>query len=284
MARPARRHLFELMDQPWWPRALRDGATGYLQALLSKERPFEVALPALSGALSASDSTQIVDLCSGGAGPWLTLLPALRAESGRALEILLTDLYPNEDARALAEGLQAEGLRYEPEPVDALALGAERSGLRTIVNGLHHFRPEDARRLLADAVAAGQPIAVLELLQRTWADVLAALAVVPLSVLVTVPRIRPLRAATLALTYLLPLLPAAVAWDTLISTLRCYTPDELLELAQSVPGSQGYVWAVETHRTPRGLPVTYLTGYPAASAPSPRDGQRVEAREPALAR
>ncbi|MBL4845614.1 MAG: class I SAM-dependent methyltransferase [Planctomycetes bacterium] len=260
---PARWHGFELMDQPWWPRMLRDGATNYLRVLVNHLRPFEVALPALREALQAGQTTRIVDLCSGGSGPWETILPGLKAEVDPTIEVLLTDLYPNQ---AAAERCALNsGIRYEPEPVNALSVRPELEGLRAIVNGLHHFRPEDARQILADAVSHGQPIAVLELLQRTWRDVFSV-PLVFLSVLFTIPRVRPVRISTLFLTYVLPVLPLAMAWDTFVSTLRCYRPEELLSMAESVPGSEAYVWSAKASRCETtGLPVTYLVGYPRAT-------------------
>lgn len=254
-----RRHAFELMDLPWWPRSLRDAATGYLQALLARTRPFESLVPLLEEALRRAPNQRIVDLCSGGAGPWETLLPELR-ERVPGTEVLLTDLFPN--AEAAERCSSQEGVRYQEAPVDALAVPTELGGVRAIVNGLHHFRPDDAQRILADAVGAGQPIVVLELLQRTGPDLLASALMVPLSVLLTVPRVRPIKLRTLFLTYALPLLPASMAFDTVVSTLRCYTPAELLELAAGVPGAEGYEWRADALRCEAGLPVTYLVGYP----------------------
>jgi len=248
------------MDLPWWPRSLRDAATDYLQALLGKTRPFESLLPLLEEALRRAPNPRVVDLCSGGAGPWETLLPELQARLGSSVEVLLTDLFPNAQA---AERCAAQpGVSYEPQPVNALAVPTELGGVRAIVNGLHHFRPQQAQEILASAVAAGQPIVVLELLQRTKADLLASALMVPLSVLTTMPRVRPVSARTLALTYLLPVLPLALAFDTVVSTLRCYTPEELLDMAAAVSGAEGYEWQAESLRCEAGLPVTYLVGYP----------------------
>jgi hypothetical protein len=257
---PRRLHGFELMDLPWWPSALRDAATDYLQALLNHTQPFKPVTSVLEEALRRASCSRIVDLCSGGAGPWEILLPELRERVDPAVEVVLTDLYPN--AQAAARCADQPGIHYELEPVDALSVPAHLGGVRTVVNGFHHFRPAQAQQLLADAVGAGQPIVVLELLQRTWPDLLASAVMVPLSVATTVPRIRPRALRTWALTYLAPVLPWSMAFDTVVSTLRCYRPDELLELAAGVAGADVYEWRAEALRSESGLPVTYLVGLP----------------------
>nr|MBK7069534.1 hypothetical protein [Deltaproteobacteria bacterium] len=45
--------------------------------------------------------------------------------------------------------------------------------------------------------------------------------------------------------------------DGTVSALRAYTPDELLEIARGVPGSEAYVW-----RAGRAGNALSLVGYP----------------------
>ena len=63
--------------------------------------------------------------------------------------------------------------------------------------------------------------------------------------LVAVPFVRPWKASRLLLTYAVPAIPVLFAWDGMVSGLRAYTPEELLELARSVRGSEGYAWKAE---------------------------------------
>lgn len=75
------------------------------------------------------------------------------------------------------------------------------------------------------------------------------------------PLVRPFRLSRLFWTYVLPAIPLLFAWDGTVSALRAYTPEELLELARSVPGGNAYTWQAE--RTGKSL---YLTGHPRAEA------------------
>ena len=88
------------------------------------------------------------------------------------------------------------------------------------------------------------------------------LAVLFVGALVAAPLVRPVRASSFLLTYLLPCIPALVAWDGTVSALRAYTPEELLDAAHAVPGADGYLWNAGV----RGRAV-FLTGIPRSPEP-----------------
>lgn len=260
---------FELEDQPWFPRTVRDLATGYLhfvRARLDMHRP---AAPLLAEALRRSGAARVVDLCAGGAGPVPALAGALHTE-GLDVPFVLTDLYPNLPAFAEASaGAAAAGVAavtWVTAPVDARAVPAALTGLRTVFNAFHHFRPADAVAALRDAARQGQPIAVFEYPNRRLRLLPAFAFLTPLAVLAVTPWIRPFRWQRLAWTYLLPLVPLACWWDGLVSTLRAYTPEELAGLAAEV-GVPGYQW--RTGRVAVASPpsrLTYPLGCPATGA------------------
>jgi hypothetical protein len=236
-----RLHLFEFNDQPWLPAVLRDGARGYLATLCRKLKVHETMAPHLERLLTESGSGKIVDLCAGAGGPLRDILPLLASPP----ETIQTDLHP------------FHGLH--PEPVDALAVPAQLEGTRTLFNAFHHFQPEQAKQILADAVEARQPIGVFELVERRWLTVLSAPSIVLFS-LVVMPMVRPFRWQYLLFTYILPILPLIIMWDGLVSHLRCHTETEVLALAESI-GAEDWKW--ETH-TPTMGPgkLTILLGWP----------------------
>ena len=92
-------HLFELEDQAWFPRVLRDAGTAYLE-FASRVAGHSAALaPKVLQALERSGEKRIVDLCSGGAGPVAEVVDVLAAR-GTEVHALLTDFYPNEGSLA----------------------------------------------------------------------------------------------------------------------------------------------------------------------------------------
>lgn len=243
--------LVELEDLPWVPAAIRDGGTDLLDFGFERVGFYRGVVPKLAALLDATGSTQVIDVCSGGGGA-LHAIRALRAEGRADVRCVLTDRYPNESGRARVEREGDPRLSYRPDPIDALAVPPELDGVRTMWGALHHFPPAAVTRLVAGVVADGRPLAFFDVAAspalRRLPIVLAplAMAVNMLALFVgslfMVPFVRPLRASRWALTYLVPLIPSLVAWDGTVSALRAYAPEELLAIARSVPGADGYEW------------------------------------------
>ena len=122
--------------------------------------------PLVRGVMEATGERRIIDLCSGGSGPLVGLVSDLAA-AGLDVHATLTDLFPNAPAFAAIAAQSGGRIQFEREPVDARAVPPRLAGLRTIFNGFHHFRPEDARAVLHAAAAARQPIAIFEVSARS---------------------------------------------------------------------------------------------------------------------
>ena len=273
-------HLFEIAEQAWCPRAVRDALTDYLTFMIERGQPYAPVVPLLVRAINVSvhrgrenetagaaealtpkgmtDTIDVVDLASGAGGPWQNLVDML-GRAGTPVRVRLTDRDPNMAAFARLALATKGRVTGEPRSVSADAVPADLTGFRTIFSAFHHFAPADARRVLADAAARQTSITVFEATQRDVRAVLL-MCLTPLFVLVTTPFIRPFRWTRLLLTYVLPIIPLAVLFDGVVSCLRTYTPAELRVLAQeSAP--DGYRWeAGEVGSGP--IPVTYLLLYP----------------------
>jgi hypothetical protein len=255
-----RLHLFEIHDQEWCPRTIRDAATDYLQFVIAKAKPYAAMVPVLSRSLQRAGAYEVLDLCSGAGGPWFWLHPIL-AGQGLNVSVRLTDKYPNLDVAGESGRLTGEGIRYHPQPVDATRVPDELAGFRTLFSAFHHFRPEVARAVLADAVRQRKGIAIFEGTHNSVLGMLAML-LVPLVVLVMTPFVRPFRWSRLLWTYLVPVVPLVVLFDGLVSNWRTYSVAELRELAGGL-GANNYEWDIgELKSTTGPIPITYLIGVP----------------------
>ncbi len=251
-----RLHLFELEDQSWCPRTVRDLATDYLQFAQVRFRIDRAMTPLVRRALDHSGATEIVDLCSGGSGPLLGLVEDLAAD-GRPVHATLTDLFPNAPAFAKIAAASGGRIGYEREPVDARRVPARLGGLRTIFNGFHHLAPADARAVLHAAAAARQPIAIFEVSERSLRTLPVLLT--PLFVWLATPFIRPFTWQRFLWTYLVPLVPLTCLWDGVVSQLRAYTVPELEELCR---GSAPMQWEAGQLPIAKGRGrLTYLIGF-----------------------
>jgi hypothetical protein len=260
-----RRHLLEIHEQPWCPAAVRDGATDCLRLIAVIGRQFQGALPLLRRALALGESDRILDLCSGGGGPWLALAQHLERLDGSPLPIFLTDLYPNQQALAAAQALAPDQIRIVRESVDATRVPPELTGLRTLFTAFHHFEPATAQAILQDAVDAGEPIAIFEQTRRSVFAQLFMFILAPLAFL-AVPLIRPFTWSRIFWTYFIPAIPAVLLFDGIISCWRTYTTAELKEMAAALRG-RPYVWEIgRTRSLLSPLGIGYLIGYPAGRA------------------
>lgn len=252
---------FEFEDLPWFPKALRDYGTDFLQFGANAFDVYKGIVPVIEKGLAESGGHTIIDLGSGGGGGWRKLAERLKKDIPD-LKILLTDYYPNEDAFRQSAAALPGTFNYISEPVDAMHVPERLKGLRTQFLSFHHFPPEQARQILQNAVDQKAPIGIFEAQQRNVPSLIPML-LSPVNVLLTTPFIRPFKAGRLLFTYLLPIVPLFVLWDGVVSVLRTYTPRELKEMTESLHNGDSYEWEIGTRKSGPSN-VLYLLGYPKA--------------------
>jgi hypothetical protein len=264
--------FIELHEQPWFPSSLRDDVTDAIQFGFNLLRAYAPIVPLLQSVIDSTgnrrnDSQSIVDMCSGGGGPWLDLSQKLHASGGgssASLRIWLTDKYPNRQAFQTIRSSSFENqITYHPEPVDARNVPRTLKGLRTMFTSFHHFSPEDARAILQNAVDAGECVGIFECTRRAPSTI-GVIFVGTLLLFLHTPRIRPFRWSRLLWTYLIPIIPLVLLFDGIVSCLRTYRPEEMREIVEKLTSCQ-YKWEVGELEGKRA-PVTYLIGYPCASS------------------
>jgi hypothetical protein len=270
--------FIELHEQPWFPSSLRADVTDALQFGFNLLHAYEPVAPLLqsvidsdgsrmnagqSSTMPSSTGQSIVDMCSGGGGPWLDLARQLRCgdadgKSG-GLQVWLTDKYPNLEAFQSVSASSDHRISFYPEPVDAMKVPGALKGLRTMFTSFHHFPPEDARAILQNAVDAGESIGIFEATKRA-PSTMALIFVGILLMFLHTPRIRPFRWSRLLWTYLIPVIPLVLLFDGVVSCLRTYRPQELRGIVEKLTACQ-YEWQIGELATGK-MPVTYLIGYP----------------------
>ncbi|MFY9644287.1 MAG: hypothetical protein WAK29_03865 [Terriglobales bacterium] len=276
---PMRRIQFiEIHEQAWFPASLRDAVTDALRFGFNLMQVYDPVVPLLKAALDRPSSQPegaqtVIDLCSGGGGPWLDLSRKLerrasaetagKAEEKTAplLHVLLTDKYPNLRASQNIRAASRDHIIFYTDPVDATDVPKDLKGLRTMFTSFHHFPPDKARAILQNAVNAGEGIAIFEAPRRALSTIALVFAWILLLFGCT-PWIRPFRWSRLLFTYLVPIIPAVLLFDGIVSCLRTYRPEELREMVESLTGRE-YQWETgERSSAIIGAPITYLVGFP----------------------
>lgn len=250
-----RRQLFEILDQDWCPLPVREGATDYLEAITSRGDIYRPVREEIFRAISACGAHRVIDLCSGGGGPWLSRQWRAALADHAPLTVTLTDKFPSD---TLAQRLSGDPLiSCSSTPVDAALVPVELSGFRTIFSSFHHFPDSLARQVLEDVVRRGEGFAMAEVTSRTL-RAFATMLLMPIFAWLLTPRMRPFRWSRLWLTYLVPAIPFVVLWDGLVSCCRTRTPRELLRLTSNFPD---YEWTAGYGQGSWLAPV-YLIGRP----------------------
>jgi hypothetical protein len=257
--------FIELHEQPWFPASLRADVTDALQFGFNLLHAYDPIAPLLQSVIDSTwNGTQsIVDMCSGGGGPWLDFVRTLRCRDASAdsadLQVWLTDKYPNLEAFESVSASSNHHINFYPESVDAMKVPRALKGLRTMFTSFHHFPPDDARAILQNAVDAGESIGIFEATKRAPSTIGLIFAGV-LLMFVHTPRIRPFRWSRLLWTYLIPIIPLVLLFDGVVSCLRTYRPQELREMVEKLTSCH-YQWQIG-ELAGRRAPVTYLIGYP----------------------
>ena len=257
--------LFEIHDHPRFPKLLRDMITDALQLLWSSSNLYQPIIPCLQRALDNSGTRNVVDLCSGGGGPWLGLARVLERKEHYPVTVCLTDRYPNRKAFERLQSRSKLTVKFDSRSIDAVQVPTDLNGFRTLFSAFHHFAPSEARQVLANAMDHREGIGIFEMPQRTLKTMLAV-CFTPFVILCLTPCILPIRWPRLLWTYLLPVIPFVVCFDGWMSCLRAYSQQELSEIVRSLPGGI-YEWEIGEERG-GFLPVTYLIGYPTCGSRS----------------
>jgi hypothetical protein len=251
-----RLQLVELEDLTWFPHAIRDLATDYLQFMETRFALHKPVVPLLRTMLENSKTSSIVDLCTGAGGPVPAIYEALAAAEIH-VQFTLTDKFPNIPALQRLSSKYPSGIRYIAGSVDATNVPKNLVGLRTMFNA-----PRPAQLVLESAVQARQPVAIFEIPERSLLMMVPFLFT-PIFVALATPFIRPFRWKRLLWTYVVPLIPLTCWWDGLISACRAYTVAEMLTMTQ---GFDDYDWKADRVGV-RGKAghLTHLLGIPRSS-------------------
>lgn len=230
-------HFIELEDHSFCPKVIRNLATNYLCFVTGFLKLYAPLKEVITQTLLAHDQ-KVLDLCSGGGGPWPSLYHMLN-ENVPHLTVTLSDFYPNLTA---FEHIHAQNpnINYRDHSVCATS-PCEEKGVRTLFLSSHHFMPQQLQEILAAAVIDQSPIMLIETQKRDLYHFILFIFN-PLLCLLLTPLIRPFSLTRLLFTYLIPAVPFIVLWDGLVSVLRTHTSSELSNIAHMADPQKKFDW------------------------------------------
>jgi len=256
-----RLHLFEFEDLAWFPDVIRTGGTDYLRYFLKYTSLYEPVAPLIYDMLRQTGQSSVIDLCSGAGGSIEETFKAVNKLSGRKVQFLLTDKFPNTEAYAHISKATANDVQGMDEPVDAMNVPAAIDGVRVMFSAVHHFRPGGVKAVLKNAVDNNKAIGLFDGGDKNIFSILGILVLHPIAFVLLTPFFKPFKLSRLLFTYIIPLIPLYTIWDGCVSILRLYKPKELLSIANALDAAH-YTWQCGKLKNRWGLHVTYLTGVP----------------------
>lgn len=145
--------------------------------------------------------------------------------------------------------------------VNAENFTASEEGLYLSVNSFHQFSVDEAKDILKQISQNKQPVVIVEGNNDSLWQVFGMTVIVPLTVLLTAPFVKPFRFERIIFTYLIPVLPFVTFFDGFMALFKLYAPKDLDELTASI-STEGYSWRSGKLDNGRGGKIIYLIGYP----------------------
>ena len=252
-----RLHLFEFEDLKWLPKIFRRFITDLLAYQMDRFGIYHAAHEKIEEVLHKTGHDTMVDLCSGSGGPAPEIRKKVSLGLRRNINLVLTDKYPNVEA---FETLRQSYVQPITASVDAAKVLPHLKGFRTMFTAFHHFKPEQARNILQDAVHANMPIGIFEITERKAASFMTLL-IAPITCFIFSLFVRPYKISRFFWTYIIPVIPLMYTWDGMISNLRTYTKQEWLEMTKQLEGDE-FIWETGEVVSKFHIKVSYLLGYP----------------------
>lgn len=256
-----RLHLFEFEDLRWLPKLLRGYITDLLTYQIADFGIYKSAVPKIAEVLNQSGQQALVDLCSGSGGPSIGIVEELSSLLKKDIKLYLTDKFPN---REVFEKVRSKSVIPILESVDAqnVSLRLDLKGMRTLFTSFHHFKPENAQKILQDTVDKQMPIGIFEITERKFSSFFT-LIVAPITCLIFSFFLRPRKFGRFFWTYLFPVVPILYTWDGIVSNLRTYSKKELMEMTDRVKmRKNSYSWETGELISRFHIKINYLIGCP----------------------
>jgi len=220
------RYLFEFHDQPSTPAPIRKTILDCLRMCNSRFRPYNQQVSKeIIHICKEQNLTTVVELGAGHAP--ITRELASRPEANK-LKLIPCDLYPETESWQELQDKHPDQVEFIPEPVDFLK---EREWpdqcLLVIVAAFHHIPLEHRDQFIQTIQKSGKPIVVFEPIRKTLFSIFLSLfAVIPVLLTPLILLFRPGWLRRILWTWLIPVIPLMFWWDSVISCLRQWSPQE----------------------------------------------------------
>lgn len=255
-------HLFEFHELKCFPGIWRDLFTDALSWFTSSKKIYIPVADLLTPLAGKSKNFTVLDICSGAGTPVLAVADAISKKTGKRIQVILTDKYPNIPAFTRLVKESNGTVKFIDKSISAANVPKDLQGFRTFFSSFHHFKEESALAILSDAVNSNQGIGIFEFTEKSLLFRLIPLFI-PLQfcLLLNTLSFRPFRWRRILWTYLIPVVPFTFLWDGIVSCFRSYSERELYKLIKGFDNCR-YSWEIGCVKSVWPFRITYLIGHP----------------------
>ncbi|POS82556.1 hypothetical protein EPUL_005889, partial [Erysiphe pulchra] len=274
--------FFEITDQEWFPKYLRERIQSCLTffwtlkiPLLQESSAAQLVAQTLCRILVDAGRYRYVDFCAGAGGPTPTIEQELNLQlashysftakkngTKAPAHFVLTDLHPHipEWTRI---SKHAENISFIPESVDATCAppsvksNDEQKIFRFFNLSFHHFDDQIATDILRNSFKTADGFGIFELQDRTFSSMII-IATMGLILLLATPFYFWRSPGHLFFSYVAPILPIVVVIDGWISCLRTRTSREVLDLIEKC-GAPLEDWTILCGQEPLSLGIGHMS-------------------------
>lgn len=240
----------EWEDSKRFPAFLRDGQTDFISFMVNLFGMYKPLEAVVWPSLRAGKYRRVIDGTAGAGGPALHLL----APIGSPASLELSDRFPNIPAARRLERKNGN-ISYSTRGKELNEITTSENDLIVCFNSFHHFDHPTRLELIRSWSRSKSDILIAEVLKNDLKTLLSV-GVAALSSFLLTPFVRPFRLDRLLFTYLVPVIPVAIAHDGWMSALKQPTHEEWEEIRTELADS-GYQSTLEKKRKPWGC-LTYL--------------------------
>ena len=220
--------LFEFCDLASLPRFMREGFQDCLGFVHKLYKPYRRLSPKIAEWL---DGHVLLDIASGRGEQIREFLINLSEESASKLpQVTLSDLYPDCDAyRRLQQQFGQNVISFYSHPFPIQDLNCTDQRYWSIFTALHHFDKDLLTNLFKAVLEKADGLCIVEPSSRRLSDLIGMLLGFPFHMLAPFFS-RRFSFLKFIFTSIIPLIPFMVTFDGVVSVLRTYSKEELIEL------------------------------------------------------
>ena len=192
-------------------------------------------IPVIREFYQSVNSKVIMDPCAGSGHVNFLLEQEFREE--KEIKFILSDFMTNRApmfSRKINDGNNPR-LKYIENSVDVLNMQEEELKIpKMFINSFHHFDKEQVSKILSSHAKAEADVLILEYCRKTFLN-FVSIFLGPIIGILLFPFIVKKEDFLLSFlfVFIIPIIPAMLLWDGIVSSLRTYGPNDIREILTS---------------------------------------------------